>query len=168
MDELCSLVMSSQKVVLGMPLYVDGIPSTPLKLMEMVQRKYSAGGLAAGEKKIYVVSNMGFFESSQIVNLLSMVKTWCEICGFSYCGGIAIGAGEMMGQVLGFGHNGPGKYVYGDLIKLAKAIDDGDYIGDLYTKANKFPRFLYMLAGNSGMKKSAKINGLSMKEVLKN
>lgn len=168
MDELCGMVMSAQKLVLGMPLYVDGIPSTPLKLMEMVQMKCSEGGLVTGDKRIYVVSNMGFYESSQISNLLSMVKKWCEICGFSYGGGIAIGAGEMMGQVLGFGHNGPGKYVYEDIIKLAKAIDDGDSIDDLYTKANKFPRFLYMLAGNSGMKKSAKLNGLSMKEVLKN
>lgn len=31
---------------------------------------------------------------------MSMVKTWCEACGIEYCGGIAIGAGDMMGRVI--------------------------------------------------------------------
>ncbi len=161
LDELAGIVAGADKVVLGMPLYVDGIPSTPLRLMELVEKETSHGA-----KKIYAVANMGFYESKQIENLLSMVKTWCDCCGFEYGGGIAIGAGEMMGQVLGFGNNGPAKYVFEGLDRLAGAISASDTIDDIYTMANKFPRILYFLAANSGMKKSGKQNGLKKKDLL--
>ncbi|WP_051204312.1 flavodoxin family protein [Butyrivibrio sp. VCD2006] len=161
LDELCGIVLGAKKVVLGMPLYVDGIPALPLRLMEMVEKECTDG-----DKKIYVVANMGFFESEQIVNLLSMVKTWCEKCGFKYCGGMAIGAGEMMGQVLKFGSNGPGKFVYDELIRFGEAINSSEAVEDIYTKSNKFPRIAYFLAGNSGMTKSGKSNGLSKKDLM--
>jgi multimeric flavodoxin WrbA len=161
LKELARLIGEADKVVLGMPLYVDGIPSTPLRLMELIEKETSHS-----TKKIYVVANMGFFESNQIENLLSMAKTWCGCCGFEYGGGIAIGAGEMMGQVLSFGSNGPARYVFEGLDKLASAVSASDTIDDIYTKANKFPRMLYFLAANSGMKKSGKQNGLSKKDML--
>ncbi len=160
-DELAHLISGADRVVLGMPLYVDGVPSTPLRLMELVEKEISNS-----PKKIYVVANMGFYESKQIENLLSIVKTWSDCCGFEYGGGIAIGAGEMMGQVLGFGSNGPAKYVFEGLDKLADAVNTSTTIDDIYTKANKFPRFLYFLAANSGMKKSGKQNGLKKKDLL--
>ncbi len=162
LDELSGMISSAETVVFSMPLYVDGIPALPLRLMEMVEKDH-----ADSNKKIYVVANMGFFESKQIENLLSMVKTWCEKCGFTYCGGMAIGAGEMMGQVLGFGSNGPGKYVYNDLIRFGEAINTSEAVGDIYTKSNKFPRIAYFTAANSGMKKSGKGNGLSKKDMMK-
>lgn len=158
-DELVQIVLSAQKVVLGMPLYVDGIPSTPLKLMELIERECAGIEASVSDKKIYVVANMGFYESRQIVNLLSMVKDWSEKCGFQYCGGIAIGAGEMMGQVIRFGDNGPGKYVYEDLVRMADAINASDPMGDIYTKANKFPRLAYFVAANAGFRKSMKNAG---------
>ena len=166
MNELVQIVLSSQKVVLGMPLYVDGIPSTPLKLMELVEKECAGKEASVGEKRIYVAANMGFYESRQIENLLSMVKSWCEKCGFQYCGGIAIGAGEMMGQVLRFGNNGPGKYVYEDLVKMSDAVNASDSVGDIYTRANKFPRLAYFVAANSGFKKAAKDNGLTKKQIV--
>ncbi len=152
LDELCDILLKAERIVLGMPLYVDGIPSTPLRLMEMLEKENMSTG-----KKIYVVANMGFYESKQISNLLAMVKSWCDKCGFEYCGGIAIGAGEMMGQVLQFGSKGPAKNVFSGLEELAKAIDKSAAIGDIYADAYHFPRFLYFMAANSGMKKSSKI-----------
>lgn len=167
MSDLVKIILSSQNLVLGMPLYVDGIPSTPLKMMELIERECALNKAFAAGTNIYVVANMGFYESVQISNLLSMVRSWCQKCGLNYCGGIAIGAGEMMGQVLGYGSNGPGKYVYDDLIKIGEAVNVSGSIGDIYTKANKFPRIAYFMAGNMGLKKSAKKNGLTVKEVLK-
>ena len=95
-----------------------------------------------------------------------MVKDWCNKSGFDYCGGIAIGAGEMMGSVISYGSNGPGKYVYDDLLKVAGHISSSEHFDDIYTKSNKFPRFLYILAANSGMKKSGKENGLTKAQML--
>ena len=72
-----------------------------------------------------------------------------------------------MGQVIGYGSNGPGKNVYNDLLAVAAAINDSERFEDIYTKSNKFPRFLYLLAANSGMRKSGKNNGLTKAEMLK-
>ncbi|MCR5556642.1 MAG: hypothetical protein K6F75_03665 [Butyrivibrio sp.] len=155
-DELVQIIKSAEAVVMGMPLYVDGIPSSPLRLMEKLEKECTGSGL-----KIYVVANMGFYESKQIKNLMSMVKTWCDKSGLKYCGGVAVGAGEMMGQVLKFGSNGPARNVYEGLEKLAAAIKASDSIGDIYADANKFPRILYFIAANSGMKKSVKAGGVS-------
>lgn len=162
LDELSDIVSDAEKLVLGMPLYVDGIPAETLRFMETLEKRYK--GI---DKKVYVVANMGFFESKQIENLLSMVKTWCGVCGFEYCAGLAVGAGEMMGQVLGFGSNGPAKYVYDSLITFGELISNSGKAEDVYTKSNKFPRFLYFLAANSGMRKGGKENGLSRKDMLK-
>ena len=161
-EELIHDFLSAEKIVLAMPLYVDGIPSAPLRIMEELEKRHLGGG-----RKVYVVANMGFYESRQIENLLGMVKGWCCKAGFDYCGGIAIGAGEMMGQVIGYGSNGPGKYVYNDLLKVAAAVNDSERFEDIYTKSNKFPRFLYLLAANSGMRKSGKNNGLTKAKMLK-
>ncbi|WP_197027096.1 flavodoxin family protein [Butyrivibrio sp. MC2021] len=167
MDELRDEVFSAKKVVLGMPLYVDGIPSTALKLMELLEKECAAGSAVSRDKKIYVVANMGFFESEQIGNLLSMVKTWCEKCGFTYCGGIAIGAGGMMGNVIKYGHHGPGKFVYEELLRAAEAINASGVIGDIYTKSYKFPRIGYIMYGNKGFLMKAKENGLRKRDLYK-
>lgn len=161
LDELSRTVASAQKVVLGIPLYVDGVPSAPLRLMELLEKAQTGRG-----KKVYVVSNMGFYESRQIQNLLAIMKNWCGQCGYAYCGGIAIGAGEMMGQVIQLGNKGPGKKVYESLLRFGEAIESAETIPDLYTETNKFPRFLYFLAADSGMKKTGKSNGLKRRDLL--
>ena len=167
MDELVRIVLSAKKVVLGMPLYVDGVPSTPLKLMELVEKECAGKEGFCKDKDIYVVANMGFYESRQIENLLSMVKSWSEACGFRYCGGIAIGAGEMMGQVIRFGDNGPGKYVYEELVRMADAVNASAPVGDICTKANKFPRLAYVVVAHSGFTRSAKKNGLTKRQIVR-
>ena len=139
--------------------------------MELIEKACAAKEASVRDKHIrdkyiYVVANMGFYESRQIENLLRMAKSWSEKCSFKYCGGIAIGAGEMMGQVIRFGDNGPGKYVYEDLIKMSDAINAADSVGDIYTKANKFPRIAYFVAANSGFTKTAKMNGLTKRQVI--
>lgn len=150
------ILLSARTLVLGMPMYVDGVPSAVLKLMELTERACAGSGAPVRDKTVYVVANMGFYESRQLENLLGMVKSWCEKCGFTYGGGVAVGAGEMMGQVLRFGDNGPGKYVYEDLLKLAEAIKTSASVGDLYTKANRFPRPAYFLAANANFKRLQK------------
>jgi multimeric flavodoxin WrbA len=167
MDELRDQVLSAKNVVFGMPLYVDGVPSIVLKLMELLEKECAENSEVSRDKKIYVVANMGFFESKQINNLLSMVKTWCEKCGFTYCGGIAIGAGGMMGNVIKYGCHGPGKLVYEELMRAADAINASGEIGDVYTKSYKFPRIGYIMYGNKGFLMKAKENGLSKRDLYK-
>ena len=163
-DELVKELLPAKKIVLGMPLYVDGVPSAVLRLMQKLESSDNAGA-----KKIYVIANMGFYESSQLTNLMSMVKSWCDESGFTYCGGLAIGAGEMMGMMTASPNmdKGPARNIAVGLCDLANAINEAKPMEDFYADAFKFPRFLYILAANSGWPKSGKLNGLKKKDLYK-
>ena len=162
-DELISILLSAEKIILGMPLYVDGIPSSVLRIMERMEQ-YEC----TIPKKIYVVSNMGLYESRQLKNLLGMVKTWCDICGYVYGGGLAIGAGEMIGMFMGSQNfaKGPAAKVSEGMDMLAGAINSSTAIDNIYAGPHRFPRALYMIAANSGWPRAGKMNGIARKELL--
>ena len=163
-EELVKALLPVKKIVLGMPMYVDGIPSALLKIMEMMEKMHPAE-----DKKIYAVVNMGFYESRQIKNVLKQVRKWSEKCGFSYCGGVAVGAGEMMGSLIKSinGANGPVKNVVEAIESLAGVIKSSSAIDDIYADAYKFPRSAYMFMAGMGWPKAAKLNGLKKKDLLK-
>ena len=163
-EELVKALLPAKNIVLGMPLYVDGIPSAPLRIMEMLEKCQDRG-----TKNIYVLANMGFYESSQIKNLLAMVRTWCVKCGFTYGGGLACGAGEMMGMMLAAPDisKGPAHNIATGLKELSAAINTSSTTEDFYADAYKFPRFLYMLAANSSWPRGAKENGLKKKDLMR-
>ncbi len=164
-DELLRILRSSNKVVLGMPLYVDGIPSAPLRIMEDMEQ--IAASYPSTGKKIYLVANMGFYESSQLVNLLGMIRSWCDSCGFDYSGGIAIGAGEMLGSMMSSRsiEKGPASELAGALGRLSAAVDEGSSIEDIYVGARGFSRGLYMFAANFGWPRGGRKNGLKKKDL---
>ncbi len=159
-DELVKILACAGKIVLGMPLYVDGIPSACLRIMERLEHYPTTG-----TKYIYVISNMGFYESVQLKNLMSMVKSWCEKCGYTYGGGVAIGGGEMTGSVITSTDKGPAKNVAEGLDKLSMAINDSKEIEDIYADPYRFPRALYMFAASSGWPIAARKNGLKRKDL---
>lgn len=163
-EKLVELLLSAEKLVLGMPLYVDGVPSAPLRIMELLEKS----GKAAG-KKIYVVANMGLYESKQIRHLLSIVKTWCEACGSEYCGGLAIGAGEMLKMMMRSKNieNGPSKNMAEGVKKIASAINAGQAIEDIYADPYKFARGMYVFAANASWPLDAKKNGLKKKDLFR-
>jgi multimeric flavodoxin WrbA len=160
-DELVDILGSAGKIVLGLPLYVDSIPSAFLRIMEKMEIHSFEG-----KKSIYVVSNMGLYESSQLKNLMGMVKNWCEKCGFTYGGGVAIGAGEMIGSVMAATDKGPARNATEGLDKLSNAVNTSSVIEDKYVDPYRFPRVLYMFAANSGWPKAGRINGLKRRELL--
>ncbi len=152
-----------ETIVLGMPLYVDGLPSQLIRLLEEFERFYMAKS-----KKIYVLANMGLYESEQLINQFAQVQSWCRQMGFSYMGGIGVGAGEMVGVLLR-GNSGITKPLLSRITKaiekLAAAIDHNEKIDDVFTGVNLVPRFLYMAIANSGWKRMAKANGLKEKDL---
>ena len=161
-DELVKELEDVETLVLCTPLYVDGLPSQLIRLMETYERNYTGKA-----KKIYVLANMGLYESKQLVNLLSQAKKWCELMSFEYNGGVAIGAGELVGglmKAMPF-EKGFTKKIAEAEDRLAEAIDDNTKIEDIYTGTESFPRFLYMAIANSGWKRMAKANGIDPKEL---
>ena len=155
-DELTRKLDGAKTIVLGMPLYVDGVPSSALRVMKALELA------APGGKQIYAVANMGLYESTQLRNLLGMVKRWCECANYTYGGGVAIGAGEMFGAVSP--EHLPGRPAVKRLARLAKAVDSADVIPDAYADP-LFPRAAYILAANAHWPVGARKNGLKPSEL---
>ena len=162
LQDLVEHLDSAETIVFAIPLYVDGIPSGPLRLLEALEK-------TGGNKKIYVVSNMGLYESKQLCNLLSMVKEWCSESVYTYCGGIAIGAGEMVAPMLPLGiqGKGPSRNAAEALDKFAEAVNEGTAVEDSYIDPYKFPRMMYMSIANASWPKNIKANGLKKKDLLR-
>ena len=162
-NRLVKYLEDYETIVLGMPLYVDGLPSQLIRLLEEFERFYMAKS-----KKIYVLANMGLYESGQLINQFAQVQNWCRQMNFAYMGSVGIGAGEMVGVLLRV-NSGIVKPLLSRITKaiekLAIAIDHNEKIDDVFTGVNLVPRFLYMAIANSGWKRMAKANGLEEKDL---
>ena len=161
METLADDLAAADKLILCVPLYVDGLPSQVIRLMEIMESK------PAGPQKMYVLANMGLYESSQMVNLFSTVKQWCERCGHEYCGGLGISAGELIGalmKTMPFGW-GATKKASISMTVFAEAILSGRAADDLYAEPHMFPRSWYIKIANSGWDRMAKQNGLSPEDL---
>lgn len=142
-DALISQLMRADTLVLAMPLYVDGLSSIVIRLLEKLRKAGEGEG-----RKIYILANLGLYESHQLKNLFAMIRYWCTEAGYSYCGGIAIGAGELIGVLIEQMKSGPVRDVNRALTTLAEAIDDRKTMEDLYVQPLMFPRWLYIQIAN--------------------
>lgn len=145
---------NSGALVIAFPLYVDGLPSHLLGLLRWLQ---AAMPERQRPVKVYVIANNGFYEAEQNRAAIDMVWKWCDACGLTRGRALAVGAGEML-QAAPLG-KGPSTNAGKALDQLAKDILNGVSGETMYVKPN-FPRFLYKLAGQSGMRRTAKKNGL--------
>ena len=156
-DRLVRSLEDAETLVLCMPLYVDGLPSQMIRLMEHFELGYQGGA-----KRIYLLANMGLYESCQLQSLFSAVRQWCAKMGFDYCGGLGISAGELLGELmmhLPFRFGATKKAAEG-MDKLAKAIHAGGAISDIFAEPYAFPRALYIAIANANWNRTAKANGL--------
>ena len=154
--EFVSKLEGAEAFVIGAPLYVDGLPAQAVKLLEML---LECAGPALSGKRVYVVSNLGFYESEQIRNLFDIVRNWCQRMQMTYGGGLAIGAGPMIRATRGLPmktllHHGIGT----GLQKLASHIRRGESMGNVYANT-RIPRAVYKLAAHITFRKTLKKNG---------
>ena len=155
-EALAAQLRAAETIVLATPLYVDGLPSAVLRLLEALAKD------PGGKKRIYVVANLGFYESQQIQNLLAFVRNWCDGCGYTYAGGLAVGAGAMNAQLLKLP---PAKNAVAGLERFASAILDKRSINDHYEDSFRFPRAAYVFAANRSWLPKGKKNGLTKEDL---
>lgn len=161
-SELRPALEESTDLVLCLPLYVDGLPSQVIRFME-----WTLGEYLGGAKRVYVLANMGLYESSQLTNLFEAVRQWCAAVGFAYCGGLGISAGELLGvlsESLPFGA-GPSRATARGVARLAKAIDAADRTEDIFAEPTAFPRRLYILIANRNWNRTARKNGIRPRDL---
>ncbi len=156
-DELMKILAEVPSIVLCTPLYVDGLPSQVIRLLERFRDTYRGGS-----KKIYVLANMGLYESSQLVNLFASVRQWCAEMGFSYCGGLGVSAGELLGTLMEYlpFRFGPTRTAAEGMTRLQETIDAGRKMEDFLAEPYHFPRWLYISIANTNWNRTAKKNGI--------
>lgn len=162
MEKYLPELKQAKALVIGTPLYVDGLPSQAVKLMEILLENHKG---EIPKLPVYVISNLGFYEAEQIRHLLAMVENWCKRMGFLYGGGLAVGAGPMVRAVEEMPlKNVLLKDVYRGIEKLAYVIVNRRKLKNYYTKT-LIPRTVYLKAAHMNFDKTAKESGLKVSEV---
>ncbi|MBQ6603296.1 MAG: flavodoxin family protein [Eubacterium sp.] len=162
-DTLADLILPAEKLVIAMPLYLDGIPAQVIPLLEKLYEKDAAGG-----KKVYVIANMGFYESIQIRNMLALMKVWCRHLGYVFGGGLAVGAGGTLKKMMeASGAEGPAKKAVEGLEKLAEAVKEGGIIPDIYADPYNLSIEEYTEICHSAWYKWAEATGLSKEDLFR-
>ena len=164
LNYLVRLLEDVETLVLCMPLYVDGIPSQMIRLMELFEHAYNGDS-----KKVYLLANMGLYESCQLQSLFSAVKQWCAKMDFVYCGGLGISAGELLGELMVHipFHIGATKKAAEGMALLAKAINSGNILADIFAEPYAFPRALYIAIANLSWNRTARANGLRPDDLIR-
>ena len=154
---------SARRLILCVPLYVDGLPSQVIRFLEILE------AYQGEPKQVYLLTNMGLYESSQLANLFSAVKQWCGKCGFEYCGGLGISTGELLGTLMEFipFNRGATKKAAMGMNRLSNAINMGIALEDIYAEPFAFPRSLYIWIANTNWDRTAKKNGLEPEDLYK-
>lgn len=141
------------------PLYVDGIPSHLLRLLYE-----SKDELANPDVAIYAIANNGFFEGTQNAPALDMIRHFCETAGVKWGQGMGIGGGGMASAApVGVG---PLKSIGVVMKSLADNISGKTSGENLFVQPN-IPKLFYKYGGHSQWKRSAKKNGLKLKDLYK-
>lgn len=159
---LMTVLTDVSTLILCQPLYVDGLPSQLIHLLEYMQKNYHGP-----VKKVYVLANMGLYESRQLINQLDAVRQWCRIMDFEYCGALAVGAGELVGAFIEMNRFGkwPLQQIASGMAQLAEAVNKEKTVEDIYVGPVDFPRPLYMAIANSGWPRMARQNGITKKDL---
>lgn len=148
--EFVKKLEQAEAFVIGAPLYVDGLPAQAVKLLEMLMDFDLSG------KRVYVVSNLGFYEGQQICNLFDIVRNWCERMQMVYGGGLAVGAGPMVRAI----KNLPlvNKDIEKGLEQLTDHIRRSEAMENFYAQT-KIPRVVYQQAAHMLFRQTLKENG---------
>jgi multimeric flavodoxin WrbA len=160
-DEFIRAIARSDAIVFIFPLYVDGIPSHLLRLLDEASGEIAD---AAPGATVYAVVNNGLYEGWQNTLAFEMMRRFVDRAGLSWGGGTGAGAGGMI-HVLTIGR-GPLKKLGAALDSLAQNITNRVAADDC-TLEPAFPRFLYKAAAHSEWRRGARKNNLTVKQLYK-
>ncbi len=157
LSKLAAAIHEAETLVLCTPLYVDGLPAQLIRFLEYAEQR-----LRGGPRGVYVLANMGLYESSQLSSLFSAARQWCAKAGVEYRGGLGVSAGELIGALaekLPL-RLGPGRNAAAGMDRLAAAIRGNRQMGELFVGPFCFPRSLYIHIANTNWNRTARKNGI--------
>ncbi len=168
--ELLSAVEHAGLILLVFPLYVDALPYLVTKALTLIAAHRRAGGQSSGPPLVAIV-NSGFPETHQNSVALAICREFAAQSGFTWAGGLALGAGGMIGgqPLTGAKRSGPPvQHVIAALEMTAAALAEGRPVpAEAVSMIGKSPmpfaiwRWLYVRIGGKGFEKLAAKNGIS-------
>lgn len=148
-----------ETLVFSFPLYVDGVPSHLLQTLTDIEAAFAGRELL---KSVYAIINCGFYEGEHTESAMEIIENWCIRCGFTFCGGLGVGAGGMWHSIKDVPAGKGPKKTYGrHLQELAERIEKKEVHRPVFTTVD-FPRLAYKKSGEFGWKKAAQKNGINL------
>ncbi|MCR4952014.1 MAG: hypothetical protein K6A40_11900 [Solobacterium sp.] len=161
LNDLSALVETcadADTLVFCVPLFVDGLPSQVLRFQRAFEKEY-----AGPAKNVYVLANMGLYETEQLNNLNEMMRLWCRTMDFSLKGCLSIGAGELLRVLM---DTEPFCRDLKETMKrFARAVESGEKTETLTAGPSFFPRSLYIAVANVSFCLTAKRNKLHIRDL---
>jgi hypothetical protein len=158
-------VGGADTLVLASPLYVDSLPYSITKALELIA-EYRRGREAKKFQSLVAILNSGFPEAHQNDTALAICRLFAKEAGFTWSGGLALGMGgsfdgravEKLGGML--------RNARASLELTADAIaENGIVLEEAVRLMGKplMPKQLYIWGGNFGWKRTAREYGASRK-----
>ena len=153
-------------VVIGMPVYVDSVPA---QFVEMMEELYADFVGEFAQMPVYVIANGGFYESRQMETLFEIIENWCIKMKFNYGGGLAIGAGEMLGGLSRIPwYKKLNTRLENGISQLAEGIRKREPVGNLFIEPPLgYTKGAYILGAHLRWQRIARQNNLSGKDLRK-
>lgn len=132
LDAALAAIEAADTVILSAPLYVDSFPAPVIALLEQIAQRQ----VGAGKARLCALVQSGFPEKEQSATALSIAEQFAREAGWTWLGGIALGAAEWQ-------HKGAGTA----LALAADAVAAGETIPPPPLRKT-MPAWLYRLGGN--------------------
>ena len=116
MAALFEAMDAADLVGLAFPLYVDSLPAPLIEALERIAAR-RAGREPTHPQHLVAIANCGFPEAAHNTMALEICATFARQAGFSWAGGLALGAGE------GIVHGTPLNEMDGRAISLKKSLE---------------------------------------------
>jgi NAD(P)H-dependent FMN reductase len=159
---LVALLKGTDALVISFPLYVDGLPSHLLRLLEALGAELREGDVAC--PTVYVTVNCGFLEPEHTALVIEQVRLWCNKTGLPFGRALALGGGGI-GDRIPVGY-GPLKRAGKAAKSLAGSILALAHGETIFVKIG-LPRFIYIIAGHASWRSAAKKRGLVKGDLLR-
>ena len=149
-------VLDCEALLIIFPLYVDSLPAPLIKVLNRLENISSDVSV---KPQVYSIVNCGFFDANQNLLALEMIKSFSIRSEMTWGYGIGIGGGGMLSSMGDNWSKGPVSGIHKALCDMADAINTKESKPNIFVKP-KFPRFLYLIAADLGMRRAAKKNGV--------
>jgi NAD(P)H-dependent FMN reductase len=161
--QFLAAVAAADVVILSFPLYIDSLPAPVIRAFELIRAQRAGMPAEAGrEQALVAIAQCGFPEAAHNTTALEICKHFAADAGFEWAGGLAMGAGGMVG-------GRPLREVRGMMRSAVRALDlaavalaAGRQVPDeAVTVMAKpaFPAFAYRLIANRGWRSDLKKQG---------